>query len=114
MKKFLAYSAILMLASSCKIQQFNSASLCGSFEGVEGTKNTLSTYVLLELNSDNTCLLRKSIDLSNIECRGQWVLNNDSVIEIRCNDNPILNDVVKALQSGYYCEEPLKIYVLSK
>ena len=45
--------------------------------------------------------------------RGEWAINDD-VIEIRCNNNPILSDVEKALQGGSYIEGTLKIIVLSK
>ena len=87
--------------------------MCGTFDGVEGGKNPLSTYVVLELNVDNTCSLKKTFDLSKIECRGEWAINDD-VIEIRCNNNPVLSDVEKALQGGSYIEGTLKIIVLSK
>ena len=81
---------------------------------MEGGKNPLSTYVLLELNIDNTCSLKKTFDLSKIECRGEWSMLNDGVIEIRCNNNPILSDIEKALQGGSYIEGIIKIKVLSK
>ncbi len=113
MRKMIAYSTILILSLSCKSQQFNVVSLCGTFDGVEGGKNPLSTYVVLELNVDNTCSLKKTFDLSKIECRGEWAINDD-VIEIRCNNNPVLSDVEKALQGGSYIEGTLKIIVLSK
>ena len=87
--------------------------MCGTFDGVEGGKNPLSTYVVLELNVDNTCSLKKTFDLSKIECRGEWDINDD-VIEIRCNNNPVLIDVEKALQGGSYIEGTLKIKVLNK
>ena len=70
MRKIIAYSTILILSLSCKSQQFSVAYLCGTFDGVEGGKNPLSTYVLLELNMDNTCSLKKTFDLSKIECQG--------------------------------------------
>lgn len=87
--------------------------MCGTFDGVEGGKNPLSTYVVLELNVDNTCSLKKTFDLSKIECRGEWDINDD-VIEIRCNNNPVLSDIEKALQGGSYIEGTFKIKVLSK
>jgi len=114
MRKIIAYSTILILSLSCKSQQSNVVSLCGTFDGVEGGKNPLSTYVLLELNMDNTCSLKKTFDLSKIECRGEWAMLNDGVIEIRCNNNPVLSDIEKALQGGSYIEGTLKIKVLSK
>ncbi|WP_274289412.1 hypothetical protein [Prevotella corporis] len=114
MRKIIAYSTILILSLSCKSQQFNVAYLCGTFDGVEGGKNPLSTYVLLELNMDNTCSLKKTFDLSKIECRGEWAMRNDGVIEIRCNNNPVLSDIEKALQGGSYIEGTLKIKVLGK
>ena len=114
MRKIIAYSAILILSLSCKSQQFNVAYLCGTFDGEESEKNPLSTYVLLELNMDNTCSLKKTFDLSKIECRGEWAMLNDGVIEIRCNNNPVLSDIEKALQGGSYIEGTLKIKVLGK
>ena len=63
---------------------------------------------------DNTCSLKKTFDLSRIECRGEWVMLNDGVIEIRCNNNPVLSDIEKALQGGSYIEGIIKIKVLSK
>lgn len=114
MREIIAYSTILILCLSCKSQQYNVASLSGTFDGVEGGKNPLSSYVLLELKMDNTCSLKKTFDLSRIECRGEWVMLNDGVIEIRCNNNPVLSDIEKALQGGGYIEGIIKIKVLSK
>lgn len=112
MRKIIAYTTILTLCLSCKSrQQYNVASLSGTFDGVEGG---LATYVLLELNMDNTCSLKKTFDLSKIECRGEWAMLNDGVIEIRCNNNPVLSDIEKALQGGSYIEGIVKIKVLSK
>ena len=34
------------------------------------------------------------------EYRGEWAINDD-VIEIRCNNNPVLSDVEKALEKLY-------------
>ena len=81
---------------------------------MEGGRKTLSTYVLLELNRDNTCSLKETVDLSIVECRGEWVMLNDGVIEIICNNNPVLSDIEKALQGGSYIEGFIKIKVLSK
>ena len=114
MRKIIAYSTILILCLSCKSQQYNVSSLSGTFDGVEGRKNPLSTYVLLELNRDNTCSLKETVDLSIVECRGEWVMLNDGVIEIICNNNPVLSDIEKALQGGSYIEGIIKIEVLSK
>jgi hypothetical protein len=114
MKKIIAYSAVLVLFLSCKSQQFTVASLYGTFDGLEGGKNPLSTYVLLELNIDNTCSLKKTFDLSKIECKGEWTIVNDGLIEIKCNNNPVLSDIEKALQGGSYIEGNLEIKVLSK
>ena len=114
MRKIIAFSVVLILSLSCKIQQFNVASLCGTFDGLEGEKKPLSIYVLLELNIDKTCLLKKTFDLSIIECRGEWAMLNNGVIEIRCCNNPVLSEVEKALQGGSYIEGTLKIKVLSK
>lgn len=115
MRKIITYSIILMLSLSCKIQQFTVTSLCGTFEGTEGRcGKPLATYVLLELNKDNTCSLKRILDLSLHECRGEWAIISDGVIEIRCNNNPPVSDIVKALQGGSYIEGTLKIKVLSK
>lgn len=114
MRKIIAYLTILILSVSCKSQQFTVVSLCGTFDAVEGGKNLLTTYVLLELNMDNTCSLKETIDMSIIECRGEWAMLNDGVIELRCNNNPVLNEIEKALLGGNYIEGTLKIKVLSK
>ena len=82
MKKILAYSTILILILSCKSQQLSVASMCGSFDGVEGGRNPLSTYVLLELNVATTCLLKKTFDLSINECQGEWAMLSDRLILI--------------------------------
>lgn len=113
MKRFIIYLTVLMLFTSCKIQQVNVASLCGRFGGVEGDKSPLSTYVLLELNKDSTCLLTKTFDLFKHECRGEWTLLNDDVIEIKCNNNPIQSDIEKALQGGCYIDGTLQIKILN-
>lgn len=114
MKRILLYSVILILFVSCKSRQLTVGSLCGSFDGLEGGKSPLSTYVLLELNSDNTCSLVKLFDLSKIECKGEWSLSNGKLIEIICNRNPVLNDIERALQGGGYIEGNIKITILNK
>lgn len=114
MRKIIAYSTILILFISCKSHQFNVASLCGTFDGIEGRKNPSSTYVLLELKMDNTCSLTKFFDLVKDECRGEWTMINEEVIEMKCNNNPVLSNLEKALQGGSYIEGSLKIKVLSK
>ena len=114
MKRILLYSVILILFVSCKSQQLTVGSLCGSFDGLEGRKSPLSTYVLLELNSDNTCSLVKLFDLSKIECKGEWSLSNGKLIEIMCNRNPVLNDIERALQGGGYIEGNIKITIWNK
>lgn len=116
MKGNLTYSTILLLTLflSCKIQQINNVSLCGTFEGVDGGGGTLSANILLELSIDNTCSLKRTFDLSKIECRGEWAMLSDSIIEISCNKNPILSDIEIALQSGNYIEETIRIKILSK
>lgn len=112
MRKIIAYSIILILAVSCS-QQYNVASLSGTFDGVEGRNRPLAYYVQLELNADSTFSLKKSMDLSLIEGRGEWTMLNDGIIEIRCNYNPAKNDIVKALQGGSYLEGTFKIRILS-
>jgi hypothetical protein len=113
MKRIVLYTAILTLLS-CKSQQITVTSLYGSFDGLEGGKSPLSTYVLLELNSDKTCSLVKSFDLSKNECRGEWALSNENLIEIKCNENPVLSNLEKALFGGSYIEGKLEIKILSK
>ena len=71
-------------------------------------------YVELKLNKDKTCYLIKTFDLSTIECLGEWTMLNSNTIEIKCNRNPVLNDIEKALQGGSYIEENLEIKILSK
>lgn len=114
MKKIIVYSIILILFLSCKIQQFTIVSLYGTFDGIESGKIPLFTYVSLELNRDNTCTLKKTFDLSKIECRGEWAILNGDLIKIKCNNNPVLSDIEKALQGGSYIEGNLEIKVLSK
>lgn len=112
MRKIIAYSIILLLSVSCS-QQYNIASLSGTYDGVEGRNRPLAYYVQLELNADNTFSLKKSMDLSLIEGRGEWTMLNDGIIEIRCNYNPAKNDIVKALQGGSYLEGTFKIRIIS-
>jgi hypothetical protein len=89
--------------------------LYGSYDGVEGISNhTLSYYVELELKQDRTCTLRKTFDLSKIECRGEWTVINDNLIEIKCNRNPVLSDIEKALQGGSFIEGNIEVRVLNK
>lgn len=114
MRKHIAYLTVLILFLSCKSLQYSATSLCGTFVGSEGGRNVLSTSVLLELNMDNTCLLQKTMDLCIIECRGEWAIHNDGEIEIMCNNNPVLDEIVKALQGGGYIEDTQTVKVLSK
>ena len=93
------------------------ASFCGRFDGVEGGKhrrNPIAYYVLLELNSDYTCSLEKTFDLSRYMGRGEWTMHNDGVIELYFNNNPALSDIEKALVAGGLIEGTLEIQVLSK
>ena len=93
------------------------ASFCGRFDGVEGgkpRKNQIAYYVLLELNSDYTCSIEKSFDLSRYMGRGEWTMRDNGVIELRFNKNPVLSDIEKALMSGGLIEGTLEIQVLSK
>ena len=39
---------------------------------------------------------------------------NEEIIEMKCNNNPVLSNLEKALQGGSYIEGSLKIKVLSK
>jgi hypothetical protein len=100
---------ILFLLFSCKSQQIAFGSICGTFEGTE-----TFYYVELKLNKDRTCYLKKTFDLSKIECLGEWTMLNSNIIEIKCNRNPVLSDIEKALQGGSYIEENLEIKILSK
>jgi len=93
------------------------SSFCGRFDGVEGGKHRrkpIAYYVLLELNSDYTCSLEKSFDLSRYMGRGEWTMLDDGVIELRFNKNSVLSDIEKALMSGGLIEGTLEIQVLSK
>ena len=117
MRKILAILAILVLALSCKSQYYSEASFFFFFAGVEGgvhRKNPIAFYVLLELNSYHTCLLRRSFDLSVYTGRGEWTMRNDGVIEINFNRNPVLSDIEKALSAGGLIEGTLEIQVLNK
>ena len=88
--------------------------MSGRYVGVDRAKNTLSTSILLELNKDNTCLFERSMDLSKNTCQGQWRIVNNCMIDITCNNNPILSDIEKALQCGDYIEDSLQIKILDK
>jgi hypothetical protein len=41
-------------------------------------------------------------------------MHNSNLIEIKCNRNPVLSDIEKALQGGSYIEGSLEIKILSK
>lgn len=119
MRKIIAYSIILMLSlSGCKSQQFNVASLSGTFDGAAGKeyklKNPLHYYVLLELNPDGTCSLNKSFDLIRFSCDGEWTVLDNNFIEIKCNNNPEVDEVIKALMAGGYIEGIRMVKILNK
>ena len=114
MKNIIVYIISITLLASCKAQQFDIASMSGRYVGVDRAKNTLSTSILLELNKDNTCLFERSMDLSKNICQGKWRIVNNCMINITCNNNPILSDIEKALQCGDYIEDSLQIKILDK
>ena len=117
MRRIIAYIAILLLALSCKSQYYTDASICGSFDGVEGgihRKNPIAYYVELELNADHTFKLKRSFDLSSYTGQGEWAMRKDGVIELNCNNNPVVDDVTKALMAGGFIEGIQEIQVLSK
>lgn len=115
MKRLVFYIIFLTLLSSCKSQQITFGSLHGSFVGSEKvSKHVLSGYVELELNQDGTCSLKKLLDLSKNECRGEWTVKNGNLIAIQCNRNPVQSDIEKALQGGSFIEGNLEIKILSK
>lgn len=113
MRRILTYFIVVILSLSCR-QQYDIASLSGSFKGVDGGKHTLSTSVSLELNKDKTCSLTRMLDLAVIRCQGEWEVLSSGEIEIKCNNNPVESGVVKALKSGCCIEETFQIKVLSK
>lgn len=113
MKRIIAYSTLIILFLSCR-QQYDIASLSGSFEGVEGRNHPLSIHVSLELNNDMTCSLRKLFDLTTFDGYGEWGMLNTGEIEIKCNNNPVVSDIEKALMSGGFIEDTLTVKVLSK
>lgn len=120
----------MLSLSGCKSQQFNVASLSGTFDGAEGReykysfghkykhkykyKYSLGFYVSLELNPDGTCLLRKSFDLARIDCIGEWTVLDNNFIEIKCNNNPEVDEVIKALMAGGYIEGIRMVKILNK
>ena len=117
MRKLIAFITILILAISCKSQYFTDASISGTFDGVEGGKqrrNPVAYYVSLELNADHTFKLERSFDLARYTGQGEWVMRKDGVIELNCNNNPVVDDVIKALMAGGFIEGTLEIQVLSK
>ena len=106
----------MILALSCKSQYFTDASICGTFGGREGgihRRNPIAYYVSLELNSDHTFKLARSFDLSRYTGEGEWAMRKDGVIELNCNNNPVVSDIEKALMGGGYIEGTLEIQVLS-
>ena len=116
-RRIIAYITILILALSCKSQYYTDASICGTFDGVEGgihRKNTIAYYVKLELNTDHTFKLSRSFDLSSYTGQGEWVMRNDGVIELNCNNYPVLDEIQIALMAGGFIEGIQEIQVLSK
>lgn len=117
MRKLIAFITILTLALSCKSQYYADASISGTFDGVDGRiqrRNPMAHYVSLELNADHTFKLERSFDLSRYTGQGEWALRKDGVIELNCNNNPEVDDVIKALMAGDMIEGTLEIHVLSK
>lgn len=117
MRKLIAFITILILALSCKSPYYTDASISGTFDGVEGRiqrRNPLAYYVSLELNADYTFKVERSFDLSSYTGQGEWAMRKDGVIELNCNNNPEVDDVIKALMAGGYIEGTLEIQVLSK
>ncbi len=115
MKKLIVYIAVLSLLLSCKSQQLTLNTLSGLYDGVEViSDNALSYYVELELKQDRTCVLRKTLDLAKIECRGEWSIINGNLIEIKCNSNLALSDMEKALQGGSFIEGNIEVEILNK
>ena len=41
-------------------------------------------------------------------------MRKDGVIELNCNNNPVVDDTIKALMAGGFIEGTLEIQVLSK
>ena len=117
MKKIAVYLSVLFLALSCKSQYYNDASICGTFGGVEGgvhRKNQIAYSVSLELNSDHTFMLERSLDLTRYTGQGEWAMRNDGVVDLNCNKNPVLDDIQIAFMAGGLIEGTLEIRVLSK
>ncbi|MDD3036928.1 hypothetical protein [Bacteroides sp.] len=115
MKKLIISIAILPLLLSCKSQQPTFSTLSGLYEGEEVIyKNQFSFHVELELKQDGTCVLQKTVDLGSTLCIGEWSIINDNVIEIKCNNNPALSNIEKALIGGIYIEENIKVIILNK
>ena len=77
-------------------------------------RNPVAYYVSLELNADHTFKLERSFDLARYTGQGEWVMRKDGVIELNCNNNPVVDDVIKALMAGGFIEGTLEIQVLSK
>ena len=114
MKKNVFYITVLTVLLSCKSQHITVDTLHGSFDGTEKMSKHLSWNVMLELNPDSTCSLRKSFDLALWSCMGEWAVIGGKLIEIKCNRNPILSDIEKALISGGFIEGNLELKVLNK
>lgn len=73
--------------------------MCGTFAGVEGGNNPLSTYILLELNEDKTRLLKKLLICQQLAAEVNG-MPKDVILELRFNDNPVVSDVEIALVGG--------------
>ncbi len=86
--------------------------MCGTFAGVEGGNNPLSTYFMLELNEDKTRLLKKLLICQQLAAEVNG-MPKDVILELRFNDNPVVSDAEKALVGGGFIEETLRIRVLS-
>ena len=93
MKKLAFYLVILFLLFSCKSQQIAFDSICGTFEGTDSLY-----YVELKLNKDKTCYLKKTFELSKIECLGEWTMLNSNILEIKCHRNHVFSDMEQSLQ----------------
>ena len=117
MRKPIAFITLLILTLSCKSQYYTDASMSGTFDGVEGRiqhRNPIAYSVLLELNADHSFKLERSFDLARYTGQGEWVMRKDGVIELNCNNNPEVDDTIKALMAGGFIEGTLEIQVLSK
>lgn len=52
--------------------------------------------------------------MARIDCIGEWTVLDNNFIEIKCNNNPEVDEVIKALMAGGYIEGIRMVKILNK